>query len=230
MTRQAARSGFERFVDDALTYTETEFSVANALRNGASGAGGRVVDKLLSDSDAVREHVLAPELAAYREQVLAQFDVLLDAVESGDGIDAARETLLETDVYATNLRADLPQERRTTVEDRLIERQRGLAEAVRPLVAADADGFWAAADSAFDVPEMTALVEDHFAFTAPMTDHHGAFRMTTAVDPGAVLGGGFLVSRLPEIEVEYTDEALRSMRRAERRVIRETTAEVERRF
>lgn len=231
MTRQAARSGFERFVDDALAYTETEFSVANALQDGADGgAGGRVVDKLLSDSDAVREHVLAPELEAYREQVLAQFDVLLDAVENGEDVDAVRGALLETDVYATNLRADLPSNRLATVEGRLIERQRGLAAAVRPLVEADEDAFWAAADAAFDGSEMTALVEDHFAFTAPLADHYGSFRMATEVDPGQVLGGGFLVSRLPEIEVEYTDEALRSMRRAERRVIRETVAHVERRF
>ncbi len=63
-----------------------------------------------------------------------------------------------------------------------------------------------------------------------MADHHGAVRMTTTIDPGEVLGGGFLVSRLPEVDVEYTEEALRSMRRAERRVIRETKTEIDRRF
>ena len=77
---------------------------------------------------------------------------------------------------------------------------------------------------------MTSLVEDHFAFTDPMQDHRRAFRMATEIDPGEVLGGGLLVSRLPTIEVEYTDEALRSMRRAERRVIRETKEEIARRY
>lgn len=232
MTRQAARSGFERFVDDALTYTDAEFSVANALRGGAggSGGGGRVVDRLLKDSDAVRDHVLAPELDAYRETVLDQFDVLLEYVESGDDIDAYRATLLETDVYARNLRDDLPRDRQGTVRDRLLDRQRGLAEAVRPLVESPEDDFWAAAGAAFDRDEMSSLVEDHFAFTAPLAAHRGAFRMTTAIEPGDVLGGGFLASRLPAVEVEYTDEALRSMRRAERRVIRETTTEIDRRF
>ena len=80
MTRQAARSGFERFVEDALGYTEREFSVAQALQSDATGAGGKVVDRLLSDSEAVRERVVSPELSTYREQILAQFDVLLDAV------------------------------------------------------------------------------------------------------------------------------------------------------
>jgi len=227
VTRQAARSGFEAFVEDALSYTEAEFSVANALQDGPAST---VVDRLLSDSEAVREHVLVPELEAYREQVLAQFDVLLDSVETGDDVESVRDALLSTDVYAENLRADLPAARRAAVRDRLLDRQRGLASAVRPLVEAPEDDFWAAAGSAYDRAEMTSLVEDHFAFTAPMADHHAAFRMTTPIDPGAVLGGGLLVGRLPSIDVEYTDEALRSMRRAERRVIRETTAEIDRRF
>ena len=131
VTRQAARSGFEAFVEDALSYTEAEFSVAKALQDGPAST---VVDRLLSDSEAVREHVLVPELEAYREQVLAQFDVLLDSVETGDDVESVRDALLSTDVYAQNLRADLPAARRAAVRDRLLDRQRGLASAVRPLV------------------------------------------------------------------------------------------------
>ena len=230
MTRQAARSGFERFVEDALGYTEREFSVAQALQSDATGAGGKVVDRLLSDSEAVRERVVSPELSTYREQILAQFDVLLDAVESDEGVEAYREEILETDAYDANLRPDLPAGRRSALRDRLFERQQGLAGAVEPLVEAPEDEFWAAAASAFDREAMTSLVEDHFAFTDPMQNHRRAFRMATEIDPGEVLGGGLLVSRLPAIEVEYTDEALRSMRRAERRVIRETKAEIEQRY
>ena len=230
MTRQAARSGFEGFVKDALGYTEREFSVAQALQSDATGAGGKVVDKLLSDSEAVRERVVRPELDTYREQILAQFDVLLDAIESNERVESSRAELLETDAYDANLRPDLPADRRSALRDRLFERQRDLATAVEPLVEAPGDEFWAAAASAFDREAMTSLVGDHFAFTDPMQEHRGAFQMTTRVDPGEVLGGGLLVSRLPAIEVEYTDEALRSMRRAERRVIRETKEEIERRY
>jgi hypothetical protein len=231
VTRQAARTGFEEFVDDAVAYTEAEFSVTGALRTASGGGAGRtVVDRLLSDSEAVRERVLVPELQSYREQVLAQFDVLLDAIESGAELETVRATLLETDVYARHLRSDLPPARRATVRERLLARQRDLASAVRPLVETPEDDFWAAAASAYDSAEMTTLVEDHFAFTAPLADHHAAFRMTTTIDPGTVLGGGVFLSRLPSIEVEYTEEALRSMRRAERRVIRETTTEIDRRF
>ncbi|WP_254839277.1 hypothetical protein [Natronomonas marina] len=230
MTRQAARSGFVRFVEDALDYTEREFSVARALQSDATGAGGKVVDRLLSDSETVREQVVEPELTAYREQVVSQFDILLDAIESGEDIETYRAAVLDADAYDANLRSDLSPERRSELRDRLFERQRGLATAVAPLVEAPEDDFWAAAETAFDREAMTRLVADHFAFTGPMQEHRGAFRMATQIDPGEVLGGGFLVSRLPTIDVEYTDEALRSMRRAERRVIRETKAEIEERY
>ena len=229
MTREAARLGFERFVEDALSYTVSEFSVARAFRNGSPGAAA-AVDRLLKDSEAVRERVVQPELDAYREQILAQFDVLLDYVESGEDIEVHRERILATDAYHECLREGLPEARRASVRDRLVERQYGLAEAVRPLVESPADDFWTAAGAAFDREEMARLIEDHFAFTDPMEDHRGAFRMATTVDPGDVLGGGFIATRLPTLEVEYTEEALRSMRRAERRVIRETKAELDRRF
>ena len=119
MTRQAARSGFEGFVEDALGYTEREFSVARALQSDATGTSGKVVDRLLSDSEAVRERVVRPELHAYREQILAQFGVLLDAIESDEGVEAYRAELLETDAYDANLRPDLPADRRSALRDRL---------------------------------------------------------------------------------------------------------------
>ena len=77
---------------------------------------------------------------------------------------------------------------------------------------------------------MQLVVEEHFVFTGPLEDHRPAFRMTTTVDPGTVLGGGLVVDRLPAFEVGYTDEALRSLRAAEQRVVRETKEEIERRY
>ena len=106
MTREAARAGFERFVEDALAHAEREFSVSRALGD-ASGAAGAAVDRLLANSEAVHEQVVAPELDAYRRRILAQLDVLLDCVKSDAEIDAYRERLLETDAYAANLRSGL---------------------------------------------------------------------------------------------------------------------------
>lgn len=232
MTREAARTGFEQFVEDAIDVTAEQFSVSRALRQGVRGPGGKAVDQLLKDSETLWRRVVQPELDAYRDQILTQFDIVLDYAESDAGIDAYREELLAVDSYAEALRDDIGTKRRAELHDRLVARQQGLGDAVVPIVEAEADDFWQAAAAAFDREQATSLVEDHFTFTTPLREHRSAFRMQTSFDPGDVLGGlgSLLGSGLPTVEVEYTDEALRSMRRAEQTVIAETKRELDHHF
>jgi hypothetical protein len=231
VTRQAAREGFETFVDDAIAVTAEEFSVARALRQGVRGPGGRVVDRLLKDSDALWERVVRPELDAYRDQICTQFDVVLDYVADDAGIDAYRADILAVDSYAEALRDTVRGERRERIHDDLVARQQALGDAVAPLVAAPEEEFWAALATAYDHDRAVSLVEDHFAFTGPLRAERDAYVMATTFDPADVLGGfGSLLGGLPTVEVEYTDEAIRSMRRAEQTVIAETKREITRRF
>ena len=232
MTRAAVREGFERYVDRALDRTAEAFRVTRALREGGPGSG--VVDRLLGNSDLLRERVVRPELGAHRAQVLDQFETLLDFVESGDDIGAYREPLLAADAYDDALRPDLPAEQRARVRDRLVERQRRFGEAITPLVTAEQEAFWPAVTTILPHEEAVALVENHFAFTGPLRDHPGAFRMAVRFDPGEVLGGlaglGAALGGLPTVEVDYTDEALRAMRRAEEAVIADTKRDLAERY
>lgn len=232
VTREAAHTGFEQFVSDAIEVTAEQFSISRALRQGVRGPGGKVVDQLLKDSETLWQRVVQPELDAYRDQILTQFDIVLDYAESDASIDAYRDELLAVDSYAEALREDIGDERRAELHDRLVARQRALGDAVTPIVEAEADDFWQAATVVFDREQATALVEDHFTFTTPLREHRPAFRMQTRFDPGDVLGGlGSLLSGgLPTVEVEYTDEALRSMRRAEQTVIAEAKRELDTQF
>lgn len=231
MTREAARTGFETFVEDAITYTAEEFSVSRALRQGTRGPGGSVVDRLLKNSDALWERVVRPELDAYRDQILSQFDVVLDYVEDDAGIDAYRDDLLAVDSYAGALRETLDPERRARIQNDLVTRQQRLGDAVEPLVAAPEGDFWAALEGAFEHDRAVSLVEDHFAFTGPLRAERDAFQMAVTFDPADVLGGlGSLLGGLPTVEVDYTDEAIRAMRRAEQRVIAETKRDIGRRL
>lgn len=232
VTREAARDGFERFVDDAIDVTMTQFSVTRAVRQGVRGPGGKVVDRLLKNSEVLHERVVRPELDDYRDQILSQFDVVLDYAADDAGIESYREDILAADSYARALKETLSAERRESIHDRLVARQQRLGEAVKPLIAAPEDDFWAALETAFDRPEAESLVEDHFAFTGPLREHRNAFEMATAFDPADVVGGsiGSLLGGLPTVEVDYTDEAIRSMARAEKQVIGDTKAELEQRL
>lgn len=232
MTRAAVREGFERYVDRAVDRTAEAFRVGRALREGAPGSGA--VDRLLGNSELLHERVVQPELDAYRGQVLDQFETLLDYVESDESIDAYREPLLAADAYEDALRPDLSAERRETVRDRLVERQRRFAEAIAPLVAAGEADFWPAVTAALSEEEAVALVEEEFAFTGPLREDRDAFRMAVRFDPAEVVGGlgglGAVLGGLATVEVDYTDEALRAMDRAEQAVVASTKRDLAERY
>lgn len=229
MTREAVRDGFERFVDHAMDATAETFDVGRALRNGTRGPGGALVERLLNDSGTLQRQVVQPELEFYHERTLRQFDVVLDYAAGDAAIDAYRSELLDADPYADAIRADLSAGQKEQVRDRLVERQRRLGDAVAPLVASSETDFRDAVRAELAREEAAALVEDHFAFTRPLREHRDAFRLTTRFDAGDVLGG--LVGTLgsfPTVEVTYTDEALRAMRRAEDAVVDRTLDELDR--
>jgi hypothetical protein len=232
VTRRAVETGFERFVDEVAEATVAEFDVVAALRGGVRGPGSRLTGRLLKRSDTLDRRVVRPELRSYRERALRQFDAVLDAAAADAEFDAHADRVLAADSYWEAVRPDLPPDRRAAVRETLLDRNRRLADAVTPLVDSPRDAFWPAVRDALDEPAAVALVEDCFAFTAPLVEHRDAFRFETTFDPGDVLGGvgGLLAGGLPTVRVEFTDEAVRAMRRAERRVVHETTREVSRRF
>jgi hypothetical protein len=226
MTRQAVMDGFEQFVGDAIEQTAAEFSVSRVL----GGSQGGMVDKLLGSSENLQETLVEPKLAEHRQEIISQFDVILDYVESDSSIDEYQTAILDADAFADSLRPGLPDERRQTVVDELLERHRRLGDAVEPVLLSEESDFWVAARDALTEGEATQLVEEHFAFTGSLRDHRGAFTMKTTIDPGEVLGGIGGMLGGSEIEIEYTDEALRAMRHAEREVIADAKSKVDAQF
>jgi len=231
VTRAAAREGFEAFITDAVEATYREFNVAAALQ-GARTPGSRTIDRLLKQSDALDRRVVRPELRAFRADVIEQFEVLLEYVTAERGIEAYREELLAADRYAQSIRDTVSPDRRERLEDRLLERQKRLGDAIEPIVTAAQDEYWAALLETFDRAGALALVEENFEFTGPLGEERDAFVLRTVIDPGQILSGvgSLLGGAMPTITVEYTDEAVRAMRTAEKRVIAETQAEIEERF
>lgn len=232
VTREAVESGFERFVTETIEATAEEFSVARAFRQGARGPGGSVIDRLLKDSDTLWRRVVQPELDAYRCQTLEQFGVLLDYVESGEEFERYRQRLLELDSFAAAIDESVPDSRQESLRETLLDRQREMGEAIRPVVESSEPAFWPAVRASLTAQEARALVGDHFAFTWPVRENRDAFVLSTSFDPGDVLGGlgGILGGGLPTVTVTYTDEAIRSMHRAERAVIAEALGEIDERF
>jgi len=226
VTRAAAEEGFETFLENTVAATREEFSVERVLRGSAVGAvGGRVVDRLRDHADTLERRVLDPELVDYRERARRQFGVVLDYVESDEPIAAFREAILAHDTYVSAVSPGAPERRRAALVDDVLDRHRRLGDGLASVVETDHDEFWAAAEAAYDREAARTLVEDAFPFTGPLRRHRDAVTLQVEVDPGEVLGG--LAGALPGVSVEYTDEALRAMTRAERRTIGDLTDEID---
>jgi len=221
--------GFERFVGDAVEATRREFSVGRALRGTGFGPGGEVLDRLRKNADALERRVVEPELREYRRRSVEQFDVVLRAVESDEPFASFADELLAADSYLDSLDPEASAATRESVEEAVLTRLERLGEGVEPIVAHASDEFWVAVRESFDREAAHELVEDAFPFTGPLRRHRDAFAFTVAVDPGEILGSP-LARGLPTVSVDYTDEAVRAMRRAEKQVVHDTKAAVDERF
>ncbi|MFB6083002.1 MAG: hypothetical protein ABEJ94_02010 [Halorientalis sp.] len=229
MTREAVRDGFEEFAGDIVDTAYEEFDVIAVLR-GESNASGRLLNGLLKNSRRLDQRVVRPELRDYRRQVLAQFEPVLDYAADGDAdFDEYRDRVREADTYLRHLRPGVRGDRRRTIEQAQLDRQRRLAEATRPLVESPESEFWAAAADALDRDRARDLVRTHFTFTDPLREYPDAFVFETEIDPGDVVGGP-LAGRLPSVTVEYTDEVMRVLERAEEQVVERALSELDRRF
>jgi|GEM_PF-414857 len=228
VTREAVEAGFTRFVDRAIDRTEAAFRISRVLAgSGGPGPGGAALDALADSSDLLHERVVKPELTAHRDQTLAQFGVVLDYAESDDDFETYSDDILAAGAISDSIRDDIDVDRRASVQESLLAHHRSLGDAVRPLIDSPETEFWPAVAATYDEPTARELVSEHFAFSEPLRSHRAAFRMAVEIDPGDVLGGlGSLVPGGP-LEIEFTNEAIRAMERAERSVIRDTRHELE---
>jgi len=226
MTRAAVKEGFEQFLGDAIDQTAEEFSVSRVL----GGDDGGALDQFLGDSDILHEKLVEPELEAYKAETIGQFEVILDAVESEGPVADFREDVLAAGPFTDNISPDADEATREAVRDELFARHVALGEAVEPLLHSPETTFWEAAVAELDPETATEMVEEHFAFTGPLLDHRSALDMRTTFDPEDVLGGLGGMLGGSTLDIEYTDEALRAMRHAERAVIAEVKQEVDRQF
>lgn len=230
MSRVAVERGIEHYVDELIGVAAAEFSVTAALGDGVRGPGGAVVDRLLGREGALERHVVRPELDATRRDVLDGFAVVLDVAESGGTVADHESELLARDGFYAALREDLSSDRREAARERLLDRHRALVDATRPPLRSPEDEFWPAVRDALDLDATLSLLEATLSFTDPLVADRDAFAFTASFDPGDVLRLGPLGGSVPTVTVEYTEEAVRTMRRAETVVTRQATREARRRF
>jgi hypothetical protein len=94
------------------------------------------------------------------------------------------------------------------------------------LVESDQSEFWAAVRDTFDREEAHRFIDEEFGFTGPIVEYRDAYRFATRLDPSELLSSR-LAAALPSIEVDYTDEAIRTLLATEQQVVDETHREID---
>lgn len=228
MTRAAAESGLYRIVDDIADAVHAEFDAVRALRRGRSGGmAGAVVNELVKRNRLLDRYVVQPEVQRHRENARRQLTVMLDCLVHDESIEDYRDVLLDADLYYTELDPDTARETREAVAEAVVSRYRTAREHVAPVVESSEADFWPAVTATLSREQAHDLVRANFSFAEEMRTYREAFSFSTRLDPGDLLGRR---TPLPTIAVEYTDESLRAMGRAETRVRRALDREIERRY
>ncbi|ERH04494.1 MAG: hypothetical protein J07HR59_01628 [Halorubrum sp. J07HR59] len=229
MTREAAKTGVEEFLERTVDATREEFRVQRALRGTGLGPGGMVIDRLRDNAQAMERKLVEPELAEYRDRSLAQFDVLVEYMETDAPIQEFEEPLLKTDSYLESLDASASAATRKQLIDASLERLERLGDGLAPVVHSDHDEFLAGYQCR-TLPRVGIRPRRAWVpFSGPLRQHREAVSFAVTIDPGEVLGGP-LTGGLPSVSLEYTDEALRAMQRAERQIGKQMRDEIDTRF
>jgi len=228
MTREAVESGLYEAVDAMVAAAREAFDPVRALRGSGGGPGAATVNRLLKRNRLLDRHVVRPEIRRYRENARRQVSATLDAVEAGEPVDSRRDAILGASVYYTELSPETDPATREAVAEAVLERFRGAGAAVEPLVRSPETEFWAAMTAELDREAARELIAANFGFADRMRGFRAAYAFETRLDPGELLGG--LGRALPTVTVDYTDESLRAMTRAEASVRERYWREIDRRY
>lgn len=188
---------FHVFVDKVIDYSLSEFKPFKIVH----------LDRLPGNKTAksVLTPIIKDELKVYREAIKQQFNVVVGYAEAELDGDVNREefhrAFIQSDPFYQNYEGRF--EKREFEED-LIARLEDMGGDMAVLIESGEEEFWDAVFDCFDEDEARMMLNKHFTQT-PMLDQY-----LEDIELTLQIGGRFINK-----EIEYTDEAIRTIKYAE---------------
>lgn len=225
MTRTAAERGIAEVFDVIVTNFIDEFSWERVLQKTSLRPGGAIVDKLLDATDVVDSRALEPLLDRYRHSAIEYFQRALDYAEGKVSTDAIRKEFPAYDESIHILDPDASHDEYQTLVDDVVEYYCEVGEALEPLVSHASDDFWRVIQESMNEDQAVMVLDQSMSFSEILEAHRGILDMKLQLNPAHFLSvpGNALA---PEASVEYTDEAIVALSRAERRGVRTLSSRV----
>lgn len=203
MTEEAVRRQFDAFIERMDRYVAEEVNPMNAVDSRIRLPKGAV-------NAALRPFVRG-EVDSVGSSFDRKFDIVVDCA-AGDTVEERRDDYLRADAFYANADPDV----RDELGRELVEGLRTMSENIRPLVESDHDRFWEAVREVYDEEGAKNAILESFDYSGT------AQKYADSVDLTVTVRAGFLSK-----EIEYTDEAVRALTAAEKRLRRDVTAEIE---
>ena len=208
MTEEAVRRQFEVFIDRMDGYVAEEVNPLNTLDS-------RVRIRLPKGAvNAALRPFVRREVDSVGSSFERKFDIVVDCA-AGDAVEERSDEFLSADAFYANADASV----RDELGRELVESLRTMSTNIRPLVESEHDVFWEAVVEAYDEDGAKKAIRDSFDYSEMARRYADNVNLTVTVRAG-------LLSK----KIEYTDEAVRALTAAEKRLRRDVTAEIERAY
>lgn len=204
MTEEAVRRQFDAFIDRMDRYVADEVNPLNAVDSRIRLPKGAV-------NAALRPFVRS-EVNTVGSSFEKKFSIVVDCA-AGDTIEERRDEYLRADSFYANADPDV----REQLGRELLDGLRKMSENIEPLVESEHDDFWEAVAEVYDEEGAKKAILESFDYSGTAQKYADRVDLTVTVRAG-------ILSK----EIEYTDEAVRSLTAAEKRLRRDVTAEIER--
>ena len=206
MTEEAVRRQFDAFIEWMDRYVSEEVNPLNTID---------VPIRLPKEAvNAALRPLVRQEVDSVGASFERKFVIVVDCA-SGDTVEERREEYLRSDAFYTNADGEVREE----IGRELIENLRTMSDNIRPLVESERDDFWEAVTEVYDGEGAKAAILDGFDYSKM------ARKYADRVDLTVTVRAGFLKK-----EIEYTDEAVRALTVAEKRLRDDVTKEIERQY
>jgi len=203
MTEKAVRKQFDAFIKRMDRYVAEEVNPLNAVDSRIRLPKGAV-------NAALRPFVRG-EVDSVGSSFEKKFDIVVDCA-AGDTVEQRRDEYLRADAFYANADPEM----RGELGRELVESLRRMSENVKPLVESEHDEFWEAVADVYDEEGAKTAILESFDYSGTAQKYADRVDLTVTVRAG-------ILSK----EIEYTDEAVRSLTAAEKRLRRDVTAEIE---
>lgn len=199
MTRNAVEKQFHLFIKELSTNAIQEFRPTHIITSSYNTGGLNIISIGEETLKTVLNTPIKTEINEIQQSLERQFDLVLEYLESRKQNKIKRK-FIKKDFFYKNLQSN-----RKKLKSNLEYRLNRMAEDVEPLVKSNKEDFWMALYENYSEKDSRKFIKRHFSFSDTIDKYKNDLNLTTRINIGLI-----------DKKIEYTDEAIRVIKKSEK--------------